>query len=174
MAWLGPGFRADLGPVVKLVLGVLDVAYSDARGKDGATTTGDVAEILERNYHVMQTFYESRQEKIADWLAGSVANAIETVVETGSNVMPTFEAEQNIEAEFRVFLSANEMSHLLGSLTDSELSYYLGATGGDFRGAGERGVNHRKKRPYSSKNKARPAFIDTGLYQASFRAWVEE
>jgi hypothetical protein len=35
------------------------------------------------------------------------------------------------------------------------------------------GVNHRKKHPYSSENEARPAFIDTGLYMASFRAMIK-
>jgi hypothetical protein len=39
--------------------------------------------------------------------------------------------------------------------------------------AAQMGVNHRKKKPYSSKNEARPAFIDTGLYVASFRAMIK-
>lgn len=160
---------------MKLVLGVLDVAYGDAHGggTSGAKTTGEVAELLESHYHVMETFYEARKEKIADWLAGSVANAIEAVVEHGANVMPTFEAEQNIEHAFRTFLDANEMAQMVAGLTESERDYFLGSTGG-FTGAASAGVNHRKKSPHSKKNKARPAFIDTGLYQASFRAWVEE
>lgn len=157
---------------MKLVLGVLDVGYSDAHGRDGGKTTGDVAEILESRYHVMEAFYESRKEKIDDWLAGSVANAIETLIETGRNVMPTFEAEQKIEAEFRAFLSSNEMAKMLADLTQSERDYFLGSTGG-FMGAADAGVSHRKKNPYSRKNKARPAFIDTGLYQSSMRAWLE-
>lgn len=172
VAGLGPGLWDALGAFVKLVLGVLDVAYSDA-SDNGATTTGDVAQLLEQRYAVMATFYESRKDKINDWLAGSVANAIETLVETGSNVMPTFEAEQKIEAEFRAFLSANEMSHMVAALSPAELQYFMDSTGG-FMGAANRGVSHRFKQPYSSKNKARPAFIDTGLYQASFRAWIEE
>lgn len=157
---------------MKLVLGVLDVAYSDA-SKGGATTTAEVARILEDRYHVMETFYFSRQDKIDDWLAGSISRAIETMAETGEAVMPTFEAEQRIEAEFRAFLSANEMATMLGSLTASERDYFMGSTGG-FMGAATAGVNHRKKHPYAKRNKARPAFIDTGLYQASFRAWIED
>lgn len=157
---------------MKLVLGVLDVAYSDASA-GGATTTGEVATILEDRYHVMTTFYDSRQEKIADWLAGSVADAIENLVATGRNVAPTFEAEQQIETEFREFLSRNEMASMLATLTPSELAYFTDSTGG-FTGAASRGVNHRMKHPYAKANKARPAFIDTGLYQASFRAWIEE
>lgn len=154
-----------------LNLGVLDVAYSDA-SDNGATTTGDVAQILEDRYHVMATFYESRKDKIHEWLAGSVANAIETLVETGSNVMPTFEAEQKIEAEFRAFLSANEMAHMVASLTPAELQYFMDSTGG-FMGAANAGYSRRFKNP-GTPRKARPAFIDTGLYVASMRAWIEE
>ena len=103
---------------MELVLGVLDVAYSDASA-GGATTTGEVAQILEDRYHVMMTFYESRKEKIDGWLAQSVANAIETMVSSGRHVSLTFDAEQMIEAEFRAFLSANEMGRL-SFLTEAE------------------------------------------------------
>ena len=161
-----------VGPVVNLILGVLDVAYSDAHGKSGATTTGEVAHILEDNYHVMETFYVSRQEKIANWLAESVAKAIETMVETGRHVAPTFEAEQKIETEFRTFLDRNEMSMLVKGLSEGESAAFNWNK--TFSSAGNRGVNHRKKNPYSKKNKSRPVFIDTGLYQASFRAWIED
>ncbi|MHB1310543.1 MAG: hypothetical protein ACYC3L_00905 [Gemmatimonadaceae bacterium] len=142
---------------MKLVLGVLDVAYSDA-GSSGATTTGDVAKILEDRYHVMETFYESRRQQVGEWLADSVADAIDGLVK-GRNVKPTFDAEQKIEASFRAYLSANEWSGIV-PLTQQIT-------------AAQMGVSHRKKHPYASKNKERPAFIDTGLYQASFRAWIE-
>lgn len=153
-----------------LILGVIDVAYSDQSGA-GANTTAEVAQILENRYAVMATFYYSRQDKIAEWLAESVANAIEMTVVAGRNMSPTFEAEQNIEAEFRAFLDADEMSKMVAGLSEGELAA-LGP-GANFSGAAQAGVNHRKKHPYSSKNKARPAFIDTGLYQQSFRAWIE-
>lgn len=167
-----------MGCVVKLVLGTLDVAYGGAHGRgDGATTTGDVAELLESRYHVMATFYDSRQDKIGEWLAGSVANAIETLVaapkEAKPNLMPTADAEQKIEAEFRGFLDADEMTKMVAGLSESERSYFIGSTGG-FSGAALAGVNHRKKHPFSKKNKARPAFVDTGLYRQSFRAVIEE
>jgi hypothetical protein len=149
-----------------LHLGVLDVAYSDANG-DGSTSTGDVAEILEANYHVMETFYELRREKIAGYLADSMANAIQALVNSGrrpdTRSTFTFEADQKIETEFRTFLDANEMGRLYAAFTGRSLS-----------AAADRGVNHRKKNPYAQSNKARPAFIDTGLYRASFRAWTTQ
>lgn len=157
---------------MKLVLGVADVAYSDA-STGGATTTGEVAQILEDRYHVMETFYDSRKDKIAEWLSEGVAKAIEDLVDFGIKGDPTFRVMQKIEAEFRAFLTANEMTHLFGQLTPAEAQYFIDKTGG-FTKAGAAGINHRLKHPYASKNEARPAFIDTGLYQASFRAWVEQ
>ena len=155
---------------MKLVLGILDVAYSDAQS--GAKTTSEVAEILEQKYHPMETFYEARKTQIADYLAQSVVDAVEIVVRSGRHVQPTFAGAQKIEAEFRAFLSANEMGKL-GFLSDSERDYFL-THAPAYTGAANAGVSHRKKHPYAAKNKARPTFIDTGLYQASFRAWTEE
>jgi hypothetical protein len=142
-----------------LELGVLDVAYtSDSSGKK--TTTGDVAEILESNYHVMETFAELRKQRIADFLAQSMANALQDRLNgrtaTGS---PMFDAEQRIEADFRAFLDANEMNRLSVALTGQAIS-----------AAAARGVNRRKKNPFAKANRARVAFVDTGLYRDSFRA----
>lgn len=152
---------------MKLVLGVLDVAYSDASGT-GATTTGDVAEILEARYHVMETFFELRREKIAAILADSMASHIQNLVSGGfakradPSASLTYEGDQKIETEFRAFLSANEMGQLMAKF------------GGVLSAAALAGVNHRKKNPNAKTNKARPAFIDSGLYQTSMRAWSEK
>lgn len=143
---------------MKLVLGVLDVAYSDA-GSSGAMTTGDVAKILEDRYHVMETFYESRRQQVGEWLADSVAGAIDALVR-GRNVPPTFDAEQKIEASFRAYLAANEWSGIV-PITQQIT-------------AAQMGMSKRFKAGHSKGHKERPAFIDTGLYQASFRAWIEE
>ncbi len=141
----------------KLTLGELEVAYSEklANGTVEATTTGKVAEILEKNFNVMKIFFELRKEKIAGFLADEMASAIQDLVNgrpRGGSL--TYGAEQRIEAEFRSFLDANE----IGNLVVVE--------------AAVQGVSRRKKRPFK-KRKARPAFIDTGLYRASFRAVVK-
>lgn len=161
---------------MKLTLGVLNVAYSDATGKKNSRkTTAEVARFLEDKYHVMETFAMTKQNQIAAVLADSVSNAIENMVKHGrrDGAAVTFEGEQKIEALFRAFLSAGEMQRIVNSLTQAEREYFLSSTGG-FSGAAKRGINHRKKHPYSKKNKARQAFIDTGLYMASFRAWVQQ
>lgn len=142
---------------MKLVLGVLEVAYSDAGG--GATTTGDVATILEQNYGVMETFFELNKEKIAQMLADSVAASIQDLVNGGPRTSPTFGAEQQIEQLFRTFIYSNTMQRIFGSV------------GGVISQAAQNGVSSRRKSP-RAKRAPRPAFVDTGLYVQSFRAWV--
>ncbi len=147
-----------------LYLGVVDVAYSDANGS-GETTTGDVATILEDRYQVMQTFFFLNKEKIAGYLADSMAASLQTMINTGrpidNRASLTFGADQKIETLFRQFIFSDSMSKLEYAVTGFALS-----------AAAARGVNHRKKHPYAKANKPRPAFVDTGLYVASFRAWT--
>ena len=168
--------RPTLGANVKLVLGVVDQSYSKPGGGD--ETTGDVAQILEDKYHVMETFFNLKQDKIAEMLADSMGEQIGMLMSgmggrggIGGNSM--VEATENIQQAFRQFLDDGEMQSVVNSLSASESAYYMGSTGG-LSGAGSRGINHRKKNPYAKGNAARPAFIDTGLYQTSFRAWLEE
>jgi hypothetical protein len=152
----------------KLMLGVVDVAYSD---KDGSTTTGDVAGYLEAEYHVMRTFLELYEEQIGEFLADAMVGEIESLAQgkpavifgkdvsthLGDRVMSGTSVNGKIEEAFRDYLDAREWQGTSGQKVD----------------AADAGVNHRKKRPYASSNKARSAFVDTGLYQASFRAWLE-
>ena len=173
-----------------LHLGVLDVSYSDASG-GGETTTGDVAEILEKNYGVMETFYELRKEKIADFLADSMAQSIEMLVKSGRRIDTgerssfashklagmrkkrrvesdqsgslTYGADQKIKQEFRAFIFSNEMGRLYQAFSGAALSAAAAA-----------GKTKRTKSGYTKGRKERPAFVDTGLYVSSFRAWTSE
>ncbi len=158
---------------MKLVFGVLDQEYSDARG-GGAETTGEVARILEDRYQVMETFYETRQDKISGWLAKDATNALRLMLagkDMGKPRDAFYGATQKIESEFRAFLTRNEMGRL-SFLSGAEAEYFR-ARGRAFGGAAAAGVSHRKKHPYAAQNKSRPVFVDTGLYRSSFRAWVE-
>lgn len=153
-----------------LHLGVVDLAYSDADAK-GASTTGEVAEILESEYHVMRVFLEQNEEKIGDWLAQGMIGELESISQgrpttlysrqlgtrLGGRSISGLSINGKIEERFRDFLALGEW----GQISKQGVA------------AAEAGVSHRKKHPYAKKNKARPAFIDTGLYQASFRAWVD-
>ena len=93
-----------MGHLVILNLGVINVPYSDSsygpsksktkplgqarRGKANAPhnhapntqTTGDVAEILEDRYHVMEVFFTVREGDISAALEGSLAGALDNVM----------------------------------------------------------------------------------------------
>jgi hypothetical protein len=127
----------------------------------GAETTGDVATILEDKYHIMEVFYNDvGGESIGKALEISTERAIKNLLlgqPAASIVSLTLAAEGEIEEAFKLFLSQQEMDHVVGGVpTQAALN----------------GVNHRLKHPYAKSNSERPSFIDTGTYQASFKAWV--
>ncbi|MDE2104858.1 MAG: hypothetical protein KGL39_46910 [Patescibacteria group bacterium] len=135
-----------------LHLGVNDVAYSDPEAK-GAVTTGEVAEILEKKYHVMEVFFELYHDKIAEKLAASMAEKIESIAQGNPNVdLNSFDIG-DIELMFQNYLSNNEWAMVSGQRI----------------AAAEKGISHRKK---GKKRGARSAFIDTGLYQTMFKSWM--
>ena len=123
-------------------------------------TTGDVAEILEAKYGVMEAFFENKEEKIVGLLTESLAGALEDLVAGAPSADrdPFAEGSSKIEEEFKEFLSSREAETvgIEGTPTKAAL----------------RGVHHRFKHPYAKSNPRRPSFIDTGLYQASMKAWV--
>lgn len=125
--------------------------------KAGGQTTGDVADILERKYHVMETFYEVHEEEIADDFAQAMAGALEDLlVGAPPSAQPYAAAESALQARFKTFLESKEMDEL--------------AVDGVPTKASLRGVNHRLK---IKRGGPRPSFIDTGLYESSFVAWIE-
>lgn len=132
--------------------GVVEVAYKE----DGKiTTTGDVAEILEDKYAVMQTFIDLHEQDIGDELASRMMGLLDNA--KNGRPMPVGDLKfPKVDKEFRHFLAAGE---------------YEFHTGINVKAA-NKGVSHRKKSPKKKGNAARPAFIDTGLYQSSFRTWV--
>lgn len=153
--------------MTKLLLGVVDVAYSDG---DGTKTTGDVAGYLEDEYHVMRTFLEIYEDQIGEFLADAMVGEIEALAQgkpvtifgkdvdtqLGDRVISGVSVNGKIEEAFRNFLDSREWRQTSGQTVD----------------AAEQGVKHSKKQPYAKRG-ARAEFFDTGLYSASFRAWIE-
>jgi hypothetical protein len=151
-----------------LHFGVVDLPYAHTpppqgrrkkKAAAGTQTTGDVAEILEAEYHVMEHFWNLHSADVIHDLEGSLQGALHSVL-MGSPVPPSAfaSAESAIEDRFKRFLSDKEMDALgfPGIPTQAAL----------------RGVSKRHKRSRARRG-PRPSFIDTGLYQASFKAWVE-
>lgn len=165
---------------MKLHLGVIDIPYrlydhSRPVGKprkhkkpmkppasEHHVTTGDVAEELEDTYGIMQVFADRYQNQIASSLANAVAGAIETMAMGGgapTGVGGMLQAGLGeIERDFKNFLDKEEIAEagVEGVPTKAALL----------------GINHRMKKP--TTHQRRPSFIDTGQYQASFKAWTDE
>jgi hypothetical protein len=131
-----------------------DVAGSNTK------TTGDVAEILEDKYHIMEVYYETLG---ADIVAGSLEHSLDDAIrdiQAGAPVKGlsvTLAVEQELKTAFQIFIDQEEMNGRAGVPTKAAL----------------KGVNHRFMHPYSSSNPARPSFRDTGLFENSFVAWFE-
>lgn len=127
----------------------------------GGQTTGDVAEILEDKYHIMEVFFEDiGYEAVMGALVNSLEGAIENIQSGAplSTIKLYAGAESEIETAFRLFLGQQELDGVMPGVPTK---------------AALKGVNHRMVHPYAKRG-PRPSFIDTGLYQASFKAWVEE
>ncbi|MBW8066847.1 MAG: hypothetical protein GJU73_05310 [Ferrovum sp.] len=148
-----------------LHLGVVDMAYSDPDAS-GANTTGAVAEILEKKYHVMELFADTHRQELLDLVADAIGGQLESA---RSGIVPSIPEidVQKLDAAFRDFLDTNEIQKLLPKRI----------------AAADEGVTSRKKlskeamamigkKPKRKAGQPRPAFIDSGLYQASFRSWI--
>jgi hypothetical protein len=157
-----------------LHLGVHDIAYaaqftppptkpgrsfSKAQTAYGTgKTTGDIAKILEARYGVMAAFWGLEKSNIIDNLETSMAKAIKNILLGQPGVIePTAEAMEKIKANFKRSLSQRRFDGLIRGVPTM---------------AAQRGVSHRFKKPYALRA-SRPSFIDTGLYQSSFTAWMD-
>lgn len=148
-----------------LHLGVYDLPYSQApkakrrKVAIGTQTTGDVAGWLEDKYGVMEMFYEMHAEDVvAPALEDAIDGAFEDLLMGAPLDVSIFgSAEGRIDDAFRKALDMKEFDNMIGGVPTA---------------AAERGVDHRKKHPYV-KRPARQSFIDTGLYQSSFKSWVD-
>jgi hypothetical protein len=137
-----------------LHLGVVVQPY-----RNGGLTTGDVAEILEAKYGVMEAFYKAHGQDIADALTDSLKGALESLM-MGQRTDPFGTAMGDIKREFSHFILSKEgVEHvgIPGVPTAAALA----------------GVSHRLRHPYAKSNPRRPSFRDTGLYESSFLAWAD-
>lgn len=122
-------------------------------------TTGEVAEILEAEYGIMQFFWN----RYGPQIVGSYEESLERHLEAVAAGLPTppdplAATLQKAESLFRDMIDRRELD---------------GQVPGVATEAARKGVNHRLKHPYAKGNPERPSFRDTGLYQSSFRAWIE-
>lgn len=150
--------RQSVAARLTLHLGVLVQPYRSKSRKASALTTGDVAGFLEARYGLMAAFYRVHQTDVAKAIETSLGGAMEALM-MGQRVDPWGRGMQAIQQEFRDFINSKEAERV--------------GIPGTPTGAALRGVNHRLKHPYASRNPRRPSFRDTGLLSSSFRAWVD-
>jgi hypothetical protein len=159
--------------MLTLHLGVLDQPYAFAGslkgfrstkwlkqrngGKHSALSTYDVAMILEKRYGLMAAFYRVHQSDVANDIEKSLEGAMQTLM-MGHAIDPWGSATQSIMARFRDFINSREAERV--------------GIPGTPTGWATWAVNHRLKHPYAH-NPRRPSFRDTGLFVASFRAWID-
>ena len=127
----------------------------------GQTTTS-VAADLEARYEVVETFYEQPniQDYIVDLLDNALYDITEIIMQTDHPPIVPIPIKDidKIEGRFQRALARKELEgKILGTPT----------------GTAQKGVSHLYTKPYAPRA-PRPSFIDTGMYQKSFRAWVED
>jgi hypothetical protein len=119
-------------------------------------TSGQVATELESKYHLVETFYTFEEDEIVKDFQGAYANALDLGM-WGQSWEPVWDPSIKYEGRFRRALSQRKFDGLIhGVPTQAAL----------------RGVSHLRQDPYAGKT-SRPSFIDTSLYQRSFKAWTE-
>lgn len=140
-----------------LHLGVIDEPYADSKE---AVSTYDVAKILEEKYDVMGTFADVHLKDIAQSLEQSIEAALVNLMSGAPASNDVFgDATNEIEKMFKFkFLGEAEIEG-------------LGIPGVPTQAAKDRVSGRFKNKKAKSK---RPSFIDTGLYQSSFKSWVDE
>ena len=140
-----------------LHLGVLDQPYDNEKKP---MTTYQVAEFLEEKYGIMQAWWDNHGEEVAEKMEVGVQSAIDAVMENRRQANDPFGSAMNFaEHSFKNFLSSMEAERvgIPGTPTKAAL----------------RGVRHRKKGYKAVIGPRRPSFIDSGMYEANFKAWID-
>lgn len=157
--------------MTELVLGVIELPYADDASyraaktrkpkskPEGSKTTGDIAEILEEKYHLMQNYFDLDHSQIIEKLIDSYEGALESLfMGAPATHDPAGDATGYIEDRFKRFISERTVEN-------------MGIPGTPTLAAQE-GHSHRFKQPYKRRS-PRPSFLDTGLYIGLFKAWIE-
>jgi hypothetical protein len=153
-----------------LHLGVADIPYVSAptarqnKVTAGTVTTGDVAGWLEDEYHILEIFGRVHEQDMAADLEHGMAGALESLMMGAPPSLDPYGAgASKIEERMKNFISDNEMAS-------------LGYPGVPTQAALDRasGKKRSARMARARKSNAKPvSFIDSGLMQSSYKAWVE-
>lgn len=138
---------------MKLILGVEDIGYTAGTH---VTTTGKVARILEDQYHVMETFYELHRKAVDAAVADAFKQAVDAV---GAGREPALKLGiSRIKMLFSEFIDSGEWEHVSGQRIEAAHHRHR--------------IKHKDGSTEMSRSSDR-AFVRTGQYRDSFRAWIE-
>lgn len=136
-------------------LGVEDLPYSEPEHQ--GDTTAEVAQKLEDEYQVMQHFADHHADFISIAIENDISKGIDALMRGLPLNMQLNGACDKIKVMFNYFLDNKEMDYQVpGVPTKASLQ----------------GKSSRLKKGLLPGT--RPSFIDTGLYEQSFRAWVDD
>ncbi len=135
---------------------IIHLAMDEKPYDYGDMTTGDVAEILEAEYHVMEIFWDKHEADAVEAISDSLSNSFEdqlkglpfstTALDVGA---------KEIEVLFKKFLENKEMDGIVPGVPT---------------GAARLGISHK---PKSMRRTPWVSFIDTGLYENNFKCWID-
>lgn len=133
--------------------GVINQVYD--YGEDPGKTTFEVAEDLEQRYGIMRTFYNLHKAQVQREVVRLLTNQLADAIQFDAPMHDEALLSETV-ARFQLFLTSHEVEHqgIKGVPTLAALE----------------GVNSRLK---TRDDPGRPSFIDGGLYETSFMAWVE-
>ena len=142
----------------------MDLPYSHSsdlgkskKGTPRASTTGDIAEILEDKYGIMEFFWNRYQKDIMSAMEEGLEEAFTSFLMGAPLEANAFAAGEAVTEDlFRKFLIHQGMDYEINVVPTA---------------ASIKGVNHRMK---IKRGPPRPSFIDTGLYESSFKCWVDK
>ena len=157
--------------MIKLHLGVIDVPEIEG-------TTYTVGKVLEERYGLFSMFYNAHQQEIADLLAKDAAIGLE-MMEQGApiKVKEVFAVSgQTITNKMHDFLTTQEVERVAGKYGEFGIP-----TKAALEGINTRTVNGKTPKKIRKGQKfkkvvtgiRRPSFIDTGIFEASLKGWIE-
>ena len=140
-------------------------------------TTGSVGTQLEENYGLFSAFYEHEKDEITHLIEEDVDLAIQSLISGGGLSKNVFgDSTSEIDHLFKTFLSTQEAERVLApGVNGLPVPTKAALEGKSLRLKGGRRLRKVKKgQEYETAyGNRRPSFIDSGVFEASFKSWVE-
>ena len=140
-------------------------------------TTYTVGQQLEENYGLFTAFYNDKENKIASLIEEDVVAAMQSYAQGNGFPKSVFgDSTGEIDIMFKTFLSSMEAERVLAPGKEGlPVPTQAALEGKSLRLKGGKKLRKVKKgqeyeRVYGNR---RPSFIDSGVFEASFKSWIE-